>query len=118
MPLPSDNQPLMLCGSRKISWFFMAEGYLVKQLNLQRAAALHQVHAAVSEQLRPGMVMRVSWQRLEEGVVKLNFDASFGSQMTVGVGMVVRDHEGLVLAAPYPMLAEDLAFLWAISLAS
>lgn len=41
-----------------------------------------------------------AWQRPEEGWVKVNTDAAFDATMCTGsAGVVIRDHDGLVLAA-------------------
>lgn len=75
--------------------------------------------------VRTAPAMETRWLRPTEGIIKINFDASFKSDTTAArFGMVARDHEGLVLAAAanFPVLAsstvlsEALAFRWSISL--
>lgn len=76
--------------------------------------------------VRHGAELRASWQRPLEGVIKLNFDASFRSGEVGRSGLVARDSEELVLAAttmfpvmaPLTMMAEALEFRWVITLAS
>ncbi|XP_057415840.1 uncharacterized protein LOC130710549 [Lotus japonicus] len=64
------------------------------------------------------------WSHSQANVIKLNFDASFVDKVA-GFGLIARNNEGLIMAAAcaYPvgtstaLLAEALAFRWAITLA-
>ena len=71
-----------------------------------------------------GVLARRRWLPPEQGKVKINIDAALSS-VCLGMGMVARNHEGLLLAAvcahdhaPLTVeMAEALVLRWAVSLA-
>jgi len=42
---------------------------------------------------------QVVWRRLETNFIKVNFDASVKKPNGIGMGLVARDHNGMVLGA-------------------
>ncbi|XP_057418602.1 uncharacterized protein LOC130712805 [Lotus japonicus] len=92
---------------------------------IQRAASMSQVDASMEVHDPHGLVRDAIWRRPPRGVFKINFDGSWKADAVSGMGMVVRNHDGLVLAAAAEVVerpsivvdAEALAFRWAIGLA-
>ncbi|XP_041001662.1 uncharacterized protein LOC121247365 [Juglans microcarpa x Juglans regia] len=71
------------------------------------------------------MPKMIFWRKLEEGWLKINFDAATDSKnQKVGVGVIIRDHNGEQMAAcsepnlllPQPLIAEAAAMRKAIEL--
>ncbi|XP_057444809.1 uncharacterized protein LOC130737056 [Lotus japonicus] len=71
------------------------------------------------------IIAGLTWKWPVTGIVKLNFDAFFKPDADAGLGMVVRDEDGMVLATTttFPVmvsssvLAEALALRWSMLLA-
>ncbi|XP_057456725.1 uncharacterized protein LOC130747724 [Lotus japonicus] len=92
---------------------------------VRRTLQLLQRPSSAQASRRPGIVLEAVWRRPEEGMIKVNVDASFKSATDSGSGMIARDSEGQVLAAAAsypvvassPVLAEAWALRWAIILA-
>ncbi|XP_057428231.1 uncharacterized protein LOC130721452 [Lotus japonicus] len=92
---------------------------------IQRAASMSQVDASIEVRDPHGPVRDAIWRRPPRGFFKVNFDGSWKADAVSGMGMVARNHDGLVLAAAAEVVerpstvveAEALAFRWAIGLA-
>ncbi|XP_057433855.1 uncharacterized protein LOC130726575 [Lotus japonicus] len=92
---------------------------------IQRATSMSQVDVSTVDPSANGPVHDAIWRRPPRGVFKVNFDGSWKSDSVSGIGMVARNHDGLILAAAAEVVerpstvveAEALAFRWAIGLA-
>ncbi|XP_057430540.1 uncharacterized protein LOC130723502 [Lotus japonicus] len=92
---------------------------------VRRTLQLVQRPSSAQVSRQPGIVLETVWRRPEEGMIKVNVDASFKSATDSGSGLIARDSEGQVLAAAAsypvvassPVLAEAWALRWAIILA-
>ncbi|XP_057444542.1 uncharacterized protein LOC130736769 [Lotus japonicus] len=95
------------------------------EVAIQRAASMSQVDTSMVVRDLHGPVRDAIWRRPPQGVFKVNFDGSWKADAVSGMGMVARNHDGLVLAAAAEVVerpstvveAEALAFRWAIELA-
>ncbi|XP_057445965.1 uncharacterized protein LOC130738081 isoform X3 [Lotus japonicus] len=81
---------------------------------LQRVASLRSPPAIVGAAAWPATKLPSTWSRPREEVIKLNFNASLSPSKFSGLGLIARNHKGVVmaaaalyhLAAPSPLLAE------------
>ncbi|XP_057432105.1 uncharacterized protein LOC130724854 [Lotus japonicus] len=105
-------------------WVFDGDPFDCRRV-LQRAVSLSPAPASSSSQGCQQRSFASSWLRPPEGRFKLNFDASVLGDGSAGLGMVVRDVDGMVLAAATesnvcvlsPVQGEALCMRWAIALA-
>ncbi|XP_057444171.1 uncharacterized protein LOC130736352 [Lotus japonicus] len=93
---------------------------------LQRAVALPPSLVLQQDAPPAGRNLQSSWRKPVAGLFKVNFDASMKDSHDAGLGFIARNSHGEVLAAATmvtgpvqnPVLAEALAFRWALGLAA
>ncbi|XP_057432744.1 uncharacterized protein LOC130725541 [Lotus japonicus] len=94
------------------------------ELILRRVASV-QAEVRVGASAPATIERNVAWRGPARGTYKCNFDASFVDGGAAGLGMVVRNHRGEVMASACsypvhvttPLLAEAMAMRWSLQLA-